>query len=237
VVFGPGDVDGDGFADLVVGSQGGSTGKAYLFMGGASGITTTPIALQKSGTAGPSFPYVSVPSTPGDLNGDGYPDIVLGDSDGFGGGGGARVFNGTPNRSLLPVQATTIFSSLPGSNLGITVAVVGDLDGDGYDDLVVGEPGNYGADSQGSALLYPGSATSVSGGNSSVLADSATNGGWGVAAAGGGSITGSPYGTVLVASWTGDRVHIFTGSLVGLQTVVVLTGNPAGAFVQPQSLR
>jgi len=69
-----GDVDGDGFADVLVGaeSSNGGTGRAYVYRGSASGPVATPIEIDGTSDFG------SLAAGAGDVNGDGFADILVG---------------------------------------------------------------------------------------------------------------------------------------------------------------
>jgi hypothetical protein len=73
-----GDVNGDGYSDLVVGApsfnQSQGQGKAYLYSGGASGLSATA-SWTKTGADYDAVGW-SVASA-GDINGDGYSDVVI----------------------------------------------------------------------------------------------------------------------------------------------------------------
>jgi len=99
-------VNGDGYADVVVGAQGYSmnTGRAHVYLGGASGLATTPATTlaPAGGTTGYYF-GISV-ATAGDVNGDGYADVVVGSSGYNTYTGRATVYagNGGLGSSLAP---------------------------------------------------------------------------------------------------------------------------------------
>jgi hypothetical protein len=80
-VAGAGDVNGDGYSDVIVGAHGydnGQTneGSAFVYHGSASGISTTAAAVLESNQANALMGY-SVAGA-GDVNGDGYSDVIVG---------------------------------------------------------------------------------------------------------------------------------------------------------------
>jgi VCBS repeat protein len=73
-VAGVGDVNGDGYGDLIVGAPG--IGRAYLHYGGPEAAPVADVVFHGPGGGPLGFGY-SV-SSAGDFNGDGYPDIIVG---------------------------------------------------------------------------------------------------------------------------------------------------------------
>src|SRR5439155_836287 len=76
-----GDVNGDGYADVIVGAllqdNGQSDeGRAFLYLGSAAGLATSPAWTAESDQASAQYGY-SV-ATAGDVNGDGYADVIVG---------------------------------------------------------------------------------------------------------------------------------------------------------------
>ncbi|MBK8553954.1 MAG: FG-GAP repeat protein [Ignavibacteria bacterium] len=76
-----GDVNGDGYSDVIVGSplyDNGQTdeGKCFAYLGSSSGIASTPVWTKESNHTGGWF-GISV-STAGDMNADGFADVILG---------------------------------------------------------------------------------------------------------------------------------------------------------------
>ncbi|GAA5479943.1 FG-GAP-like repeat-containing protein [Haloferula helveola] len=124
------DADGDGIADLAVGASGQSFGAGALSI--FSGADHAPL-LQ---LLGPSFSYYGSALAPaGDHNGDGCEDLFVGAPRANGGLGSVELLSGADGASLWTVSSTNAASSF-----GMTLATVGDIDGDGKPDVAVGSP-------------------------------------------------------------------------------------------------
>jgi hypothetical protein len=169
-----GDVDGDGSGDLLVAASGenGGAGAMYLFSGGSlGGAATTADAMASwagSWSGGALGGYRSL-TAPGDLDGDGYADLVFGaplaSANGSGSGevyivyGGGTLTTGT-NPS---VSADYRFYASTNDIAGVRLTT-GDLDGDGIIDLAVSAPGSSGAArSSGAVLILKGGASRFGG--------------------------------------------------------------------------
>ena len=143
-----GDVNGDGYADVIVSAlyyDNGETdeGRASVILGSAGGLEGNASWTAESNQASALFGR-SV-ATAGDVNGDGYSDVIVGAQyydDGQFDEGAAFVYHGGSN-GLSGFYATEIFG--PPGELGYTVASAGDVNGDGYADLIAGGPGGNGA--------------------------------------------------------------------------------------------
>ncbi len=189
-----GDVNGDGFDDLIIGAYGWDTpggffdgGAAFVFHGGPNGIGGTDPAsadavLYGNGAHGEFGTSVA---GAGDVNGDGFDDIVIGASyyPSFLPGtsldvdGAAFVFLGSANGIVGFGPATAharIFGNQIGSYFGHQVSSAGDVNGDGYDDILIGAPRqgvpfappvspNQGSGAGGAALIFHGSASGITG--------------------------------------------------------------------------
>ncbi|MDB4927829.1 MAG: hypothetical protein JWM10_313, partial [Myxococcaceae bacterium] len=155
-VAGAGDVNGDGYADLVLGrataDPGGraSAGTASVFYGSATwtrsaaGIARTPDRLLEGAAAGDRFGHAVAGA--GDVNGDGYADLVVGAYSADPGvpypAGRASVFYGSATWSQ-PAAGTArtpdrlLEGAATDNSFGFSVSGAGDVNGDGYDDLAV----------------------------------------------------------------------------------------------------
>ena len=130
-----GDVDNDGFADLIVGAPSNdasarAAGRAYVFSGRTG--DTLYVFTGKSVT---DWFGGSVASA-GDVNNDGYDDLIVGAHQSSEGGtftGRAYVFSGQTGDTLYVFSGETT-----NERLGISVASAGDVNDDGFDDLIVG---------------------------------------------------------------------------------------------------
>jgi FG-GAP repeat protein len=163
-VSGAGDVNGDGHDDLIIGAPGYNsyTGRSYVVFGG-SGIGSSGLLELSSLNGTNGFKLDGEPSnnqdlsgqsvnTAGDINGDGYDDLVIG-APGHGGGRGSSylVFGGPG----VGNSGDITLSNLNGSNgfrldgelndyqSGLSVSAAGDINDDGYADLVIGAPNLY----------------------------------------------------------------------------------------------
>ncbi|MFT7616406.1 MAG: hypothetical protein ACI97A_000027 [Planctomycetota bacterium] len=149
-----GDVNGDGFDDVVVGAPfadagGVNAGNAKIL----SGIDGT-LLHNFDGSGSFTLLGESV-SGAGDVNNDGFDDVVVGirgDATNGLGAGAARVYSGVDGTILY-----TFLGDNAGDGLGNSVSGAGDANGDGYDDIVVGATGDdNNGNSSGALRVYSG---------------------------------------------------------------------------------
>jgi hypothetical protein len=147
------DVNGDGFADVLVAlnTPGGpdSMASALVFYGSATGLgaTPTPTTISAPSNGSPS----SFVACAGDVNGDGYVDVALSTSDGI------AIFEGGAGGIDTTSSALLAAGNSIGFNTGVLPLAAGDVNGDGYDDVIV--PGTSAPDT----FVYLGSSSGVGG--------------------------------------------------------------------------
>jgi hypothetical protein len=135
VVDGAADLNGDGISDLLVGTV--NNGLAYLYLGGAN---FAPLAPSVSFT-GANLSFGGNIRAIGDIDDDGLQDLAISDQAAV----RVLIYRGrtTWPLTLSDTQADFIITtdaSWAGSAFGFSIAALGDFDGDGRDDFVIGAP-------------------------------------------------------------------------------------------------
>jgi len=155
-----GDVNGDGYGDILVGASNyASVGRVYVYYGSATGPATTA-SWTSTGVASGDALGVAI-ARAGDVDADGYDEVILGlqgyDPSSLTDAGAAWVYYGSA--SGLGSTPWTVEGSATGSHLGASVAGAGDVNGDGLDDVIVGEDQRYYLPSPdpGAAYVFLGS--------------------------------------------------------------------------------
>ncbi|MGE5178495.1 MAG: FG-GAP-like repeat-containing protein [Bacteroidota bacterium] len=116
-----------------------------------------------SGQQGADREFGASVAVAGDVNGDGFDDVLVG-SPGWGpnlnGQGRAVLYLGS-STGLATTPAWTLQGELGGGALGVAVSSAGDFNGDGFDDVMIAEPGYGGPDGGGRVRVFFGARRGV----------------------------------------------------------------------------
>ncbi len=205
-VAGAGDVNGDGFADVIVGAQQYDNGQidegaAFIYYGGGGAFDPTADAQLELNQAS-GFSGVSVAGA-GDVNGDGYGDVIVGASRYDNGQtnegaafvyfGGAGAFNSTADTLLESNQASALF--------GVSVASAGDVNGDGFADVIVGALlYANGTPDEGAAFVYFGGTGAFDSTADAQLESNQAGAQFGTSVAGAGDVNGDGFADIIVGA-------------------------------------
>ena len=226
-----GDVNGDGYDDVIVGAPRYDNGvyregAVFVFHGSPTGLSTSSnwtVGSQQTGAR-----FGSSVGTAGDVNGDGYDDVIVGAyeyNNGQTKAGAVFVFHGS-DTGLSTTLNWTLVSDQGSANLGISVGTAGDVNNDGYADVIVGAQW-YTNDqkNEGAAFVFHGSETGLS-----TTADWMSEGDqasacFGASVGTAGDVNGDGYSDVIVGAHKYDNgqedegaVFAFYGSDSGLST-------------------
>ena len=275
-----GDVNADGYADLLIGAYFGdgvgnaksNSGETYLIFGKSSWTAILNLGTL-NGTNGVTFYGIDTSdqsgkavSTAGDVNGDGYADILIGAGGGDGAGNskdssgesyvvfGKADWSATATMSLGSLNGTngfTLYGATPEDGAGKAVGSAGDVNGDGFADVIIGAPD---ADAPGMVATlsgrtyvvfgkanWSGTATlslgSLNGTNGFTLNGIDTEDGSGAAVGGAGDVNGDGFDDVIIGAPGAAGIDNVVDSIIGEGYVVFGKANwSATASVNLSSL-
>ena len=230
-----GDVDGDGLSDLLAGSPSYdhpevNEGLVMLFSGRHQGMG---MATGWDYASDRQFAALGWSVAAGDVDGNGHSDLILGApyfDAGVAEEGAVFVFTCGSNGPSLTTPTWTARGAQAAANLGYSVANAGDVNGDGYDDILVGARGYSagGEGSEGHAFLWLGAAAGLGDPGTPANADwsaqaNQANAEFGHCVAGAGDVDGDGYADILVGAQYFDSgqtdegaVFLWRGSATGL---------------------
>ncbi|SDU36356.1 integrin alpha [Nitrosomonas ureae] len=240
-----GDVNGDGFDDVIVGaryadSDSYSSGSSYVVFGKAAGFDATMNlsgldginGFRLDGEAAPIYSGHFV-SNAGDVNGDGFDDVIVGarytDPNIYSSGSSYVIFGKASGfdakidlSSLDGTNGFRLDGETEGDSLGVSVSNAGDVNGDGFDDVIVGA---YGADPNGSfsgsSYVVFGKAagfdaamnlSGLDGTNGFRLEGAAEGDSSGISVSSAGDVNGDGFDDVIVSAHGADTNGYFSGS-------------------------
>ncbi|WP_168210865.1 Ig-like domain-containing protein [Persicimonas caeni] len=227
-VSGAGDVNGDGFDDVIVGAYfydngQSSEGRAFVYHGSTAGLAATPAWTSESDWSMARFGE-SVGGA-GDVNGDGFDDIIVG-APYYGNDNEGRAFVYHGSAGGLSTSADWTADGLFNNTFfGSSVSSAGDVNGDGEDDVIIGGPGyTLGEDDEGSAFVYLGSPSGLATSSYWNVELDKVDAQFGNAVSSAGDVNGDGYDDIIVGAHTysnGEtregRAYVFHGSALGLQ--------------------
>ena len=240
-----GDVNGDGYDDVLVTENSHNPQQdecVFVYYGSTTGLhenTRTRLTMHTQTAI-----YGSGAASAGDVNGDGYDDVVIG-APGYGtsGRGAAFIYAGSA-QGVATTPMTTLSGDQPGGSFGYAAIGVGDMNGDGYDDVMISSDCEATASVSCEFLSFPGAAWVFDGGQNGVstqarakftkLSDDGTaaNFGWQLERAGDVNGDGVPDVAISAAAYNGaGAVLVYLGPLTSTsQPAYTLSEADAGGF-------
>jgi hypothetical protein len=231
------DVNGDGFADVAIAAPSWTPspgmwalpGSVSIYLGSSGGLGMPTVIPSPDGSGGFGWSMASA----GDVNGDGYADLLIGEP-GFGNtAGAAYVYPGSP----AGLGTTPMTLAAVGSFFAVSVAAAGDINADGYADVIVGAPGDGRSATDEHACIFYGGPDGIAATPTILTSPAGPMTGFGAGVASAGDVNADGYADTLIAAelqmnYTG-AVYLYLGGPFGLAggwTALNGPGQPGSAF-------
>jgi len=227
-----GDVNGDGYSDVIVGAynfDNGQTqeGAAFVFHGSANGLSTFSSWNAEGNQA--SAEFGNSVSTAGDVNGDGYSDVIVGAflyDNGQTDEGISFVYFGSAS-GLSLTSNWTAEGNQADARYGFSLSTAGDVNGDGYSDVIVGAPYFHnGQTDEGRTFVYYGSASGLSLTSNWSAEGNQLQALFGESVSTAGDVNGDGYSDVIIGAYGFDNgqtnegtAYVYHGSASGISLI------------------
>jgi len=245
-----GDVNGDTIDDILIGDPHGLNpgaagskpghGSAYVYLGSPNGLGRSPAWVHRGRQYGSSFAHAV--AGVGDVNADGYDDILVGDhtySSGHNLNGRVWLFLGSP-MGPDPEPSWQVTGVQPDQNLGAALGAAGDLNNDGYADiLIAANRTDHDQDDEGIVVAFFGGPDGPGCDPDWVVESNQSAFLWGHSVAGTGDVNGDGHNDIIIGACYGDRsfpdqgvAAVFLGVRGGLSRVPAWSVEGAGREFQ-----
>ncbi|MFO0604391.1 MAG: FG-GAP-like repeat-containing protein [Polyangiales bacterium] len=221
------DLNGDGYGDLAAVTG----GEVRVFHGTYAGLSATPaVVITGLTTLAGGVTLPAVAAAAGDLNGDGFVDLAIGVPAALDGQGEVWIHRGSPTGVRATPDVTIRGPDGPLGRFGTSLAGVGDIEGDGYGDIVVGAPHAM-ATVPGDHPGTPGRVYSYHGGSfgvrttpsAVVTGPGGPDGYFGASVAALGDMDSNRFPDVIVGARGANAAYVLRGTVLGLDATRIIT--------------